>query len=200
MPVLPVHHQLPEFTQTHVRWVSDAIQPSHPLLPPSFPAHSLSQHQVFSSESALPIKWPKCWSFSISPSHEYSGLILFRIDWFDLLAIQGTLKSLLQHHSSKASILQHSASFMVQLSHPYMATGKTIALTGHPSWLSGKEPACQCKRHRFDPWVSEFPWRRKWQPTPVFFPGKSHRRGRSLVGYSPWGCKRVRLNLATQQW
>ena len=100
----------------------------HPLLlPPSiFP-----RIRVFSSESVLPIRWPKYWrfSFSISPSNEYSGLISFRIDWFDLFAVQGTLKSLLQHHSSKASILWHSAFFLVQLSHPYMTTGKTIALT-----------------------------------------------------------------------
>ena len=95
------------------------------LLPPSiFPSI-----RVFSNESALCIRWPKYWSFSISPSKEYSGLISFRIDWFDLLAVQGTLKSLLQHHSSKASILQCSAFFMVQLSHPNMTTGKTIAST-----------------------------------------------------------------------
>ena len=89
--------------------------------------------RVFSSESALCIRWPKNWNFrfSIYPSNEYSGLISFRMDWLDLLAVQGTLKSLLQHHSSKASILHHSAFFMVQLSHPYMTTGKTIALTGH---------------------------------------------------------------------
>ena len=87
--------------------------------------------RVFSNESALHIRWPKCWSFSfsISPSNEYSGLISFRMDWLDLLAVQGTLKRLLQHHSSKASILQHSAFFIVQLSHPFMTTGKTIALT-----------------------------------------------------------------------
>ena len=100
----------------------------HPLLlPPSiFP-----RIRVFSSESVLHISWPKYWSFSfsISPSNEYSGLISFRMDWLDLFAVQGTLKSLLQHHSSKASILQHSAFFIVQLSHPYMTTGKTIALT-----------------------------------------------------------------------
>ena len=97
------------------------------LLPPSiFP-----NIRVFSNESALCIRWPKYWSFSfsISPFNEYSGLISFRIDWLDLLAVQGTLKSLLQHHSSKASILQHSAFFIVQLVHPYMTTGKTIALT-----------------------------------------------------------------------
>ena len=96
------------------------------LLPSIFP-----NLRVFSNESALHIKWPKYWhfSFSISPSNEYSGLISFRIDWFDLLAVQGTLKSLLQYHSSKASVLRHSAFFMVQLSHPYMAIGKTIVLT-----------------------------------------------------------------------
>ena len=131
MPGFPVRHQLLEFTQTHVHWVSDAIQPSHPLLSPSLPALNLSQHQVFSNESALHIKWPKYWSFSfnISPSNEHSGLISFRIDWLDLLAVQGTLKSLLQHHSSKALILWRSAFFIVQLSHPFMTTGKTIALT-----------------------------------------------------------------------
>ena len=98
----------------------------HPLLllPSIFPSI-----RVFSNESALRIKWPKYWSFSISPSNEYSGLISFRMDWFDLLAVQGTFKSLLQHHSSKASILQCSAFFIVQLSHPYMTAGKTIALT-----------------------------------------------------------------------
>ena len=94
------------------------------LLPSIFPSLG-----VFSSESAFCIRWPKYWSFSISPSSEYSGLISFRMDWLDLLAVQGTLKSLLQHHSSKASILQRSAFFIVQLSHPYMTTGKTIALT-----------------------------------------------------------------------
>ena len=100
----------------------------HPLLflPSIFPSI-----RVFSNESVLRIRWPKFWSFSfnISPSNKYSGLISFRMDWLDLLAVQGTLKSLLQHHSSKASILWHSAFFIVQLSHPYMATGKTIALT-----------------------------------------------------------------------
>ena len=115
MPGLPVHHQLPVFTQTHVHRVSDAIQPSHPplsllLLPPIPPSI-----RVFSNESALCMRWPKYWSFSfnISPSKEHPGLISFRMDWLDLLAVQGTLKSLLQHHSSKASILQHSAFFIV---------------------------------------------------------------------------------------
>ena len=130
-PGLSVHHQLLEPTQTHVRWVGDAIQPSHPLtslllLPSIFPSI-----RVFSNESVLCIRCPKYWSFnfSLSPSNEYSGLISFRIDQLDLLAVQGTLKSLLQHHSSKASILQCSAFFIVQISHPYTTTGKTIALT-----------------------------------------------------------------------
>ena len=126
-PGLPVHHQLPEFTQTHVHRVRDAIQPSHPLLSPSAPAPNPSQHQVFSNESTLHVRWPKYWSFSlsISPSKEHPGLVSSRIAWLDLLAVHGTLKSLLQHHhSSKASILRRSALFIVQLSHPYMTTGK----------------------------------------------------------------------------
>ena len=128
---LPVHHQLPEFTQTHVHWISDAIQPSHSLLSPSPPALNLSQHQGLFNESVLSIRWPKYWSFSfnISPSSEHPGLISFRMDWLHLFAVQGTHKSLLQQHSSKASILLCSAFFTVQLSHPYMTTGKPIALT-----------------------------------------------------------------------
>ena len=131
MPGLPVHHQLPEFTQTHIHRVSDAILPSHPLSSPSPPAPNPSQHQSLFNESTLGMRWPKYWSFSFSiiPSKELPGLISFRIDWLDLLVVQGTLKSLLQHHSSKALILQSSAFFTVQLSHPYMTTGKTIALT-----------------------------------------------------------------------
>ena len=128
---LPVHHQLPEFTQTHIHWVGDAIQPSHPLLSPSPPAFNLSQHQsLFQWVSSLHQvgKLMLSFSFNISPSNEYSGLISFRMDWLHLFAVQGTLKSLLQHHSLKASILQCSAFFIVQLSHPYMTTGKTIAL------------------------------------------------------------------------
>ena len=130
-PCFPVHHQLPELTQTHVHRVSDAIQPSHPLLSPLLPPSIFPSIRGFSKESALCIRWPKYWSFSfnISPFNEHPGLISFRMDWLDLLAVQGTLKSLLQHHSSKASILQHSAFFIVQLSHPYMTTGNTIALT-----------------------------------------------------------------------
>ena len=98
-PGLTVHHKIPEFTQTHVHWVGESIQPAHPLSSPSPPA--LSSNRVFSNESILLMRWPKCWSFSfsISPSNEYSGLISFRMDWLDLLAVQGTLKSLLQHHS-----------------------------------------------------------------------------------------------------
>ena len=128
----PIHHQLPEFTWTHVHWVGDAIQPSHPLSTPSSPALNLSQHQdLFSNESALCNRWPKDWSFSfnIRPSNEHSGLISFRMGWLDLLAVQGTLKSFIQHHSSKASVLQCSAFFIVQLSHAYITTGKIIALT-----------------------------------------------------------------------
>ena len=130
-PGLSVHHQLPEFSETHVHRVSDAT--SHLilccpllLLPSVFPSI-----RVFSNESTLRMRWPKYWSFSfiISPSKEKPGLISFRMDWLDLLAVQGTLKSLLQHHSSKASTLRCSAFFTVQLSHPYMTTGKTIALT-----------------------------------------------------------------------
>ena len=130
-PGLPVCHQLLELTRTHVHEVGDAIQPSHPVLSPSPPTSIFPSIRVFSSESALRIRWPKYWSFSfsISPSNEYSGLISFRIEWFGLLTVQGTLKRLLQHHSSKASILWRSAFIIVQLSHPYMTTGKTIGLT-----------------------------------------------------------------------
>ena len=131
MPGLPVHHKLPEFTQTHA--IESVMSSSHlilcrPLLflPPIPPII-----RVFSNESTLPLRWPKYWSFSfsISPSNEHPGLISFRMDWLDLLEVQGTPESLLQHHSSKASIFQCSAFFTVQLSHPYMTTGKTMALT-----------------------------------------------------------------------
>jgi len=130
-PSPPVHHQLLEFTQTRVHWVGDAIQPSHPHHPLLLLSSIFPRIRVFSNDSVLPIRWLKYWSFSfsISPSNEYSGLISFRMDRVDLLAGQGTLKSLLQHHSSKPSILWNSVSFIVQLSHPYMTTGKTIALT-----------------------------------------------------------------------
>ena len=130
MPGLPVHHQLPEFTETNVHWVGYAIQPSHPLSSPLLLPPIPVSIRIFSNESILRMRWPEYWSFrfSISPSNDHPGLISFRMDWLDLLAVQGTLKSLLQHHSSKASILRHSAFFTVQLSHPYMTTGKTMAL------------------------------------------------------------------------
>ena len=140
------------------------------LLPPSiFPSI-----RVFSNESVLCIMWPS-FIFSISPYNEYSGLICFRIDWFDLLEVQGTLKSLLQHHNLKASILQHSAFFMVQLSHPYMTTGKTIALTRR-TFVSKVISLLFNMPSR----------RRQWHLTPVLLPEISHVR-RSLLGSSPWG-------------
>ena len=130
---LPAHHQLPEFTQTHVHRVMPSshliLYPPLLLLPPIPPSI-----RVFFNESTLHMRWPKNWSFSfnISPSNEYPGLISFRMDWLDLLTVQGTLKSLLQHHTSEASILRYSAFFTVQLSHPYINTGKTIALARQP--------------------------------------------------------------------
>ena len=130
-PGLPVHHQLPEPTQTHVHWVGDAIQPSYPQSCPSPSALNLSQHQGFFKWVSSSYQGPKYWSFrfNISPSNEHPGLISFGMDCFDLLAVQGTLKSLLQQQNSKASFLQCSAFFIVPLSFPYMTTGKTIALT-----------------------------------------------------------------------
>ena len=130
-PGFTVHHQLLDLAQTHLHQVSDAIQPSHPLSFPLLLPSIFPSIRVFSNESVLLIRWAKYWSFSfsISPSNECSGQIFFMTDWFDLLAVQRTLKSVLQCHSSKASILQHSAFFIVQLSHPYMTTGKPIALT-----------------------------------------------------------------------
>ena len=135
MPGSPVHHQLPELAQTHVHRVSDTIQPSHPLSPSSPPPLNLSHHQGLFQWVGSFLRWPEYWSFSfsMSPSREYSGLISFRIDWFDLLAVRRTLKSLSQHHNLKKSILCISAFFMVQLLYPYMTTGKTIALTRR--WL-----------------------------------------------------------------
>ena len=131
MPGFPVHHQLPEFAQTHVLEVCDAIQPSHPLSSPAILPSIFPSTRVFTNESVFRIRWPKdrSFSFSICPANEYSELISFRMDWLDLPADQRTLKSLLQHHSSKASILRCSALFTVQLLHPYMTTGKTITLT-----------------------------------------------------------------------
>ena len=158
-PGLLVHHQLLESTQTHVHWVGDAIQPSHPLSSPSPPAPNLFQHQGL-------FKWvircPKYWSFSfnISPSNEHPGLISFRMDWLDLLAVHMRLK----------------------------IRNYWFPLLGLPRWHSGKDSACQCSRCRFDPWTGKILRRRKWQSAPVFLPGKSHGR-RNLVDYSSWGCK-----------
>ena len=141
-PGFPVLHHLKQLAQIRIKSVmpSNHLILCHPLLPSIFPRIS-----IFSNELALHIRWPKYCSFSISPSNEYSGLISFRMDWFDLLAVQGTLKSLLQHHSSKVSIPQHSPLFMVQLSHPYMTTGKTIALIDYEDlcWQSNVS-AFQC--------------------------------------------------------
>ena len=130
-PGLPVRHQLLELAQTHVHEVGDAIQTSHPLSPLLLLPSVFPSIRVLSNDSALHIRQPKCWSFSfsISPSNEYSGLLSFRMDWLDLLGVKGTLKNLLQHHNSKASVPLHSALFVVQLSHPYMTPGKTVALT-----------------------------------------------------------------------
>ena len=134
MTGFPVLHYLPEYAPNHVDWVSDAIWPSHPLLPLFLLPSVFPRIRVFSTESVLCIRWPKYWNFSftISPSNEYSRFISFRIDWFDLLVVQRTLKSLSQHHNLRASIFRYSAFFMVQLSHPYMITGKTITL---PIWI-----------------------------------------------------------------
>ena len=139
IPGFPIHHQLREPTQTHVHHVSDAIKPSHPLSSPSPPAPNPSQ-LVFSNESTLHMRWPKYWSFSfsISPSNEYSGLISFRMNWFDLLEIQGTLKSLLQYHRSKASMLWHSAFFTVQLLHPYKWNLQWGITSQRSEWSSSK--------------------------------------------------------------
>ena len=128
-PCFPVLHCLLKFAQIHC--VDDVIQPFDPLLTSSPPTLNLLHHRSFSNKSPLHIRWPEYWSFSFSPSNEYSELISFRIDWLDSLAVQGTLESLLQHHSLKASILGHSTFFMVQLSHPYTTIGKTTAL---PIW------------------------------------------------------------------
>ena len=129
LPGFPSPHHLPEFAQVHVHWIGDVIQPSCPLLPTSPPAFSPFQLQGLSSELVVCIRWANYWSFSfsISPSKQYTGLISFKIDWFDL-AVQGVLKSLLQHHSLKASSFWRSAFFIVQLSHSYMTTEKTMAI------------------------------------------------------------------------
>ena len=142
-PGLPVHHRLLEFTQNHVHRVGNAIQRSHAVIP-SPPSPIPPSIRVFSSESTLRMRWPKYWSFSFSiiPSKEIPGLISFRMDWLDLLAVQGTLKWLLQHHSSKASILQHSAFFTVQYSHPYMTM---TARRSNQSILKEINPGCSLK-------------------------------------------------------
>ena len=132
-PGLSVPCHLPKFAQVHVHCICDAVQPSHPLTPSSPSVCNLSQHQGLSKVSAAHTRGPKYWCFSISPSSEYSGLISLKIDWFDLHAVQGSLRSLPQNHSLKASILWHSAFFRVQLSQLYMNTGKTIALI---LWIS----------------------------------------------------------------
>ena len=146
------------------------------LLPSIFPSI-----RVLSNESALCMRWPKYWSFSfnINPSNEHPGLVSFGMDWLDLLAVQGTLKSLLQHHSSKASILWCSAFFIVQLSHPYMTTGKTIALTT-------RNFVNKVMSLLFNMLSRLVMWRRQWQPTPVLLPGRFHG-WRSLEGCSSWG-------------
>ena len=128
MPGLPVHHQLPEFTKTHSHWVGDAIQPSHPLSSPPVPAFNLSQHQGLFQWVSYLHQVAKVLELQHQSFQWIFRTVSFRMDWLDLLAVQGTLKSL-QHHNSKASVLWHSAFFMVQISHPYMTTGKTIALT-----------------------------------------------------------------------
>ena len=136
-PGFTVFHHLLEFVQIQGSIESMMPSISSSALPFSFCLQFFPSIRVFSSESALCIRWPKYGSFSVNPSNEYSGLASFRIDWLDLIAVQGTLKSFLQHHNSKASILWHSAFFLVPLSHPYMATGKTIALT---IWIFFSEP------------------------------------------------------------
>ena len=130
-PGLLFYHQLPESTQTRVHWIGDAIQPSHPLSSPSSPAFNLSQHQGIFQWVSFSHRWPEYWSFSfsISPSNEHQGLISFRVDWLDLPSVQETLKSLLQHHSSKAPLFRCSTFLTVQFLHPYMTTGKSTALT-----------------------------------------------------------------------
>ena len=190
---LVLHHLL-AFVQTHIHWNGDAIQPSYPLSSPSPPAFNLSM-RVFSNELALHIRWLKYWRFSISASSEYSGLISFRINWFDLLDVQETLKCIIQHHNSKTSVLWHSGFFIVQLSH-----WSEKAMATHSSTLAWKIPWTEepgrlqtmgSRRVEHD-WATSLSfftflhWRRKWQPTPVFLPGESQGRG-SLVGCRLWG-------------
>ena len=152
MPGFPVLHNLPEFTQIHVHWVDDASNHVTLCCPLLFLPSIFPSIRVFSSESVLCTRWPKYWSFSfsISPSNEYSGLISLRIGWFDLLVVQGTFRSLLQHHSSKASILRCSTFFMDQFSHPYMTTGKTISLTQWTFVEKAMYWICSMKRQKLE--------------------------------------------------
>ena len=188
-PGFPDHHQLPEITQTHVHQVGDAIESSHSLSAASATVFNLSSTRVFYSKSVLHIRWPNYWSasFSISPSIEYSEPVSFRMDWLDLLAGQGTLKSL-QHHSSKPSILWWSVLVTVQLLHPYKTTGKTIPLTrwifvvkvmsllfnmlsmlvmGFPCGSAGKESACNAGDLGSVPRLGRSPGEGKGYPPPI---------------------------------
>ena len=172
---LPVHHQLPEFTQTHVHWVYDAIRPSHPLFSPSPPTFNLSQHQVFSNESLLCIRWPKYWSFSfsISPSDEYSGLISFRMDWLDLLAVQGTLKSLLLHHSSKAYI--YTRDLLLCQSESHSVVSDSLGSHGlYSPWNSPGQNTGMCSLSLLQ----------RIFPTPRSNPGLPHCRGRFFTSWA----------------
>ena len=214
----PVLHQLPESTQTHVHRVGDAIQPSHPLSSPPPSAFNLSQHQGLFQWVRFSHQMAKVLEFQLQHQsflmNEYSRLISFRTDWFDLPAVQGTHKSLLQHQSSKASIHRCSAFFIVQLSHPYMITGKRNAYNsfgkesacnagdvgsilgsgrssgkriGYPLQYSGASLVAhlRCRRPRFDLWLEKIPWRRERLPIPVFCPGEFHEL------YNPWVCKEL---------
>ena len=145
-PGFPVHHQLPKLAQTHVHWVSDAIQPSRPLSSTSPPAFNLYQHHSHKVAKILEFQ------LLISPSNEHPRLISFRMGWLDFLAVQGTLKRLLQHHSSKSSIIRCSAFFIVQLSHPYMTTGKTIAKRWEyqTTWPASWEICVQVRKQQLE--------------------------------------------------
>ena len=194
-PGFPVHRQLLELTQTHVYQVSDAIQPSHPLSSPS-PAFHLSQHRgLFQWVSSLDqVDWSFSFSFSISPSSEYSGPISFRMDRLDLLAVQETFESLLQHLSSKALIIWCSTFFMVQLSHPYVTTGKTIALI---RWtFVSKDWRQKEKRAAEDEMVRKRHWLRGHESERAM--GDTEGQG-SVLCCGPWGSQRVWHDLATEQ-
>ena len=171
-PGLPIQHQLLESTQT---CVIESVMPSNHLIlcrPLLLPPSIFPSIRIFSNESALRIRWPKYWSFSfnISPSNEHPGLLSFRMDWLDLLAVQGTLKSLLQHHSSKASILQCSAFFIVQLSHPYMTTRKKKQSFDYPDLCRHCCCCCCCSVASV---VSDSVQPHRWQPTRLPHPWDS---------------------------